>query len=188
MKEKPLHHGSTDKVTIIDLSKSKGYKDFGKGFYASADKRQAESFARLRKRREERNLLQSGQIKNAVVYAYCNNFVFYEDGAFEDTGLRIKVFESADLEWVKFLYANRRTKTTKHNYDIVIGPTADDATTVIMDKYELKLKRSGYTDDVYAELAAELHPENLKRQYCFCTKQALKYIKSQVRCPWEVVG
>lgn len=186
MKEKPLYHGSTDKVTVINLSTGKGYKDFGKGFYASADKRQAESFAHLRKRRLE-NRLQFGKTKNPIVYAYCSNFVFYEDTAFADASLKIKVFESADLEWIKFLYANRKSSTTTHHYDIVIGPTADDATTVIMSKYEQKLVQSGYADAVYEELIKELRPENLKRQYCFCTQKSLKYIKSQIRCPWEVV-
>ena len=36
-----LYHGSTVDITIIDFSKSKPNKDFGRGFYLSSDKKQA---------------------------------------------------------------------------------------------------------------------------------------------------
>lgn len=36
-----LYHGSNQIVTVIDFTKSKPNKDFGKGFYLSADKQQA---------------------------------------------------------------------------------------------------------------------------------------------------
>jgi hypothetical protein len=45
---KPLYHGSDVSFSIIDLSKSVPQKDFGKGFYTTNDKFQAEKFARLK--------------------------------------------------------------------------------------------------------------------------------------------
>ena len=36
-----LYHGSTVKIEHIDLSKSRPNKDFGRGFYLSADFQQA---------------------------------------------------------------------------------------------------------------------------------------------------
>ena len=36
-----LYHGSNMVVEVPDLTKSKPYKDFGRGFYLSADKKQA---------------------------------------------------------------------------------------------------------------------------------------------------
>ena len=36
-----LYHGSNVKIVVPNLSKSKPYKDFGQGFYLSADKNQA---------------------------------------------------------------------------------------------------------------------------------------------------
>ena len=33
-----LYHGSVDEITEIDLKKSKPNKDFGRGFYLSADR------------------------------------------------------------------------------------------------------------------------------------------------------
>lgn len=40
-----LYHGSNVDITQIDLTKSKPNKDFGCGFYLSADKEQAEKLA-----------------------------------------------------------------------------------------------------------------------------------------------
>ena len=36
-----LYHGSNVAIDVIDLSKSRPGKDFGKGFYLSADRQQA---------------------------------------------------------------------------------------------------------------------------------------------------
>ncbi|MDE6226878.1 MAG: DUF3990 domain-containing protein [Muribaculaceae bacterium] len=39
-----LYHGSNVKIERIDLDKSKPFKDFGKGFYLSDTKHQAEEW------------------------------------------------------------------------------------------------------------------------------------------------
>ena len=36
-----LYHGSNQKIEVPDLQHSKPFKDFGRGFYLSADKQQA---------------------------------------------------------------------------------------------------------------------------------------------------
>ena len=41
-----LYHGSNIEISTPDLSKSKPYKDFGQGFYLSADKNQAMRMAK----------------------------------------------------------------------------------------------------------------------------------------------
>lgn len=40
-----LYHGSDTFIEVPDLNKCKPFKDFGKGFYLSADRKQAESLA-----------------------------------------------------------------------------------------------------------------------------------------------
>ena len=40
-----LYHGSNISINVIDLSKSKRYKDFGQAFYLSADQEQATKMA-----------------------------------------------------------------------------------------------------------------------------------------------
>ena len=41
-----LYHGSNMPVDVPDLTHSKPYKDFGQGFYLSADENQAEEMAK----------------------------------------------------------------------------------------------------------------------------------------------
>lgn len=43
-----LYHGSNVEITEIDLSKSRPYKDFGRGFYLSVDINQAKRMAEQR--------------------------------------------------------------------------------------------------------------------------------------------
>ena len=47
---KDLFHGTTYDINKIDVTQGKGYKDFGKGFYATAIKSHAENIARRNKR------------------------------------------------------------------------------------------------------------------------------------------
>lgn len=53
-----LYHGSNLKIEEIDLTKSKPYKDFGKGFYCTTIKKQAEFMA-------ERVVKRQGRSKNS---------------------------------------------------------------------------------------------------------------------------
>lgn len=41
-----LYHGSLDDIDKIDLSKGKSHRDFGPGYYATSQKRHAESIAK----------------------------------------------------------------------------------------------------------------------------------------------
>jgi len=50
--EGPLFHGSTVEVRKVDLAQGEADKDFGRGFYATSDKGQAEKFAVIKARRE----------------------------------------------------------------------------------------------------------------------------------------
>lgn len=53
-----LYHGSNLKISKIDLSKCRPYKDFGKGFYCTTIKKQAEFMA-------ERVVKRQGRSKNS---------------------------------------------------------------------------------------------------------------------------
>lgn len=47
---KDLFHGTPYDINEIDVTMGKGYKDFGKGFYATSVKSHAENIARRNKR------------------------------------------------------------------------------------------------------------------------------------------
>lgn len=183
---KTLYHGSTEVFDVIDPNQGKGFKDFGKGFYATARKEHAESIARRNKKIKiaKNKKKKDSKDKKEVFTAYRYNLIYSED----TTGLNIKVFKNADVEWVKFILMNRRSKYTIHNYDIVIGPTADEETTTIINNYEEELERTNYSEEVLLQLISELKPENLPKQYFFANEKAVRTLKFDPRGKREVVG
>lgn len=184
---KQLYHGSTEVFDIIDPSKGKGYKDFGKGFYATAVKSHADSIAKRNKKikmkKQEKIAGRNKGYKKQVFTAYRYNLIYNE----ESEGLKIKIFKDANIEWVKFILKNRKNKDTMHNYDIVIGPTADEETTTIINDYEAELERTNYSDEVLLDLISKLKPENLPKQYFFANSKAVKTLKFCV-IKKEIVG
>ena len=49
--------------------------------------------------------------------------------------LEIKFFDTADLEWLDFILMCREKGGMPHDYDIVVGPTADDDTALCLKAY-----------------------------------------------------
>ena len=183
---KPLYHGTIYKFDEIDVSAGKGYKDFGKGFYATAVPLHAERLAVRNKSIAEKRqsfLKNKKGIKIQPIIAYRYNLLFSEEMA----GLNVKVFEKADKEWLRFILKNRKCDGCTHDYDIVIGPTADAETTTIINEYYDELEESGYSDEVCDKVIAELKPENLPKQYFFRTNEAVKTLSFD-KVKRQVVG
>ncbi|WP_255884277.1 MULTISPECIES: DUF3990 domain-containing protein [unclassified Ruminococcus] len=85
---------------------------FGVGFYTTTSYEQAERWARIKMRRENKSV------------GYVSVYAFDLDEAENDC--IIKRFESADKEWLTFVVANRRGKSANDGADMHIGPVADD--------------------------------------------------------------
>ena len=120
-----VYHGTTSLLDKIEVSKGKPYKDFGCGFYVTKSKTHAKKIALRNKRIEiERFGLES----EAYVYTY-------EMDLKGLSGLKVKEFKEADFEWIQFVIANRKVRTRTHDYDVVIGPTANDDTMVVINAY-----------------------------------------------------
>lgn len=109
-----LYHGSNVAIDVIDLSKSRPGKDFGKGFYLSADRQQAIEMA------ESKVAFLGGE---PVVTEFEVN-----DNILTSSQLKVRTFESYTEEWAKFVYDNREnySDTPIHDYDIIYGPIAND--------------------------------------------------------------
>ena len=156
-----LYHGSNIAVTVPDLSKSKPYKDFGKGFYLSAHIDQAQRMA------EQRTLiLQTGS-------PTVTRFQFDEQWL-QSAELKVKTFESYSEEWAQFVLMNRDTNVPQpaHDYDIVYGPIADDGVTFQLRRY----KAGAIT---LSELVRELRfSHGITFQYYFGTQRALEKLKA----------
>ena len=119
-----LYHGSTVKIDHIDLLKSRPNKDFGRGFYLSADRQQAWRMG------EFKALTEGGE-------PVMNEYKFDENLLSSDE-LSVLTFDGYTREWADFIFLNRNNKTNKpaHDYDIVYGPIANDRVGVQIGKYE----------------------------------------------------
>ena len=155
-----LYHGSNVLISDIDLSFSKKGKDFGQGFYLNANNRQAYAMAERRVR-----LLGEGE---PILSAFDFDF----DAAVAD-GLNIKIFDDYNEEWAEFVVKNRKNRSDicVHDYDIVIGPIADDTVGVQMRRFMMN----------YISVSALVEELRFKGdhavQYFFATERALKYLK-----------
>ncbi|GHU50389.1 hypothetical protein FACS1894200_09840 [Spirochaetia bacterium] len=113
-----LYHGSNVEFSTVDLAKSKNKRDFGKGFYLTTLKSQAESWA----------------IRMYNRYGFENSYVYEFELTITDD-LRMKQFSGLTEEWLKFIAENRIKGGIQHNFDVVQGPVANDDTRETISYY-----------------------------------------------------
>lgn len=156
-----LYHGGSLAVSqpqVISPKKSRPL-DFGSGFYTTTSLEQARRWIRLR----------SGQdpaFGRGIISTY-----ELDDCALKGSGLKILRFSSDDLDsWFDFVMANRHTPDFTHDYDLVVGPVANDRVFMTLTLFE-----SGLLDKAQAIL--QLKTYTLWDQYLFHTAASLKYLK-----------
>lgn len=156
---KLLYHGSNVKVTNIDLSKSKPGKDFGKGFYLNPNLEQAIELA---------NAKADFLGGEPIISAFELNDEEIKKGRF-----KVKTFPDYNEEWANFVLQNRKNRSDEqcHDYDIVIGPIADDRVGVQIRRFA-----NGYL--TAKQLVEELKYKEPTIQYFFGTEESLKCLKS----------
>ena len=152
-----LYHGTNQDIVSIDLAKGLRYKDFGRGFYLTPDRETAVRMAQKKSRL-------FGGIATLITYCLVDDFL--------QSDLKVKCFpEKASVEWFLFVDANRDRKNVQpiHDYDIVIGPIADDG---------VVLQLTNYREGVYSpeQAAALLQDKYLDQQYFFGSDRALGYL------------
>lgn len=152
-----LYHGTNMDFDVIDISKSSPYKDFGRGFYLTDIRQQAEEMA------EKKTSLFKGSL---VVQAY-----EFDENWLSSTELNVLMFKSATRDWAEFIFKNRsRNVDFHHDFDIVYGPIANDGVAYLLGRFE-----EGTL--TIAELAKELKYRKLNNQYFFGTEKAIKLLK-----------
>lgn len=159
-----LYHGTVSEIETVNVKLGRGRKDFGRGFYMSVSKNQAVGM--MHKKYREAVRRSRGKQENAF------SEKLYEISLAEQIipELNIKIFERADLEWLDFVLLCREQGGMPHNFDLVVGPTADDDTALCLKAYWDGLY--GKTGSVEAKkvLLSNLETENLGIQY-FVGKQ-----------------
>lgn len=153
-----LYHGSNTVISDIDLDRGRPYKDFGKGFYLTDIKEQSQRMA-------ERTV----RIFKGVPTVTSFDFNL-EDAC--SAGLKVKIFTAPDNEWAKFVMTNRDLNVPQpaHDYDIVIGPVADDTIVRL-----LRMFTENFIDK--EQLLRELTFSKVTSQYFFHTDAAIKLLK-----------
>ena len=151
-----LYHGSTIRVENPILAKCRSNTDFGRGFYTTTSKEQAEKWAKLKQQREGKGL--------AVVSIYQ-----IDDSLFDNIEFEILKFTKADKDWLDFVFRNRKGIKSKP-YDIVFGPVANDRLFATITLYEQGI----LTADAAIE---QLKTYLLFNQISFNSQKAIDFLK-----------
>lgn len=151
-----LYHGSNVEVSKPQILESDRCLDFGKGFYLTSSFEQAKRWAELTVKRR-------GSEKGTVsVFEFDENSV---------SDLKILHFTQAQKEWLEYVTMNRKNQTISNDdYDIVIGPVANDRTMPVISLYFAEIY------DI-EETIKRLMPQKLCDQYTFRTEKAIKKLK-----------
>lgn len=170
-----LYHGSYVPVEKIDLNKCVQGKDFGKGFYLTANLQQAVNFIKTSLAKAKA----VGEADKNQNYGFVSCFRYHGD----DKDVPYFEFADADKEWLWYIALNRRKnlatsmklklKEDVFKSEIIVGKIANDTTNPVITTY-----LNGLYGDVKDEKSANiaisfLLPDRLKEQYCFLSKRAV---------------
>ncbi len=128
--------------------------DFGSGFYATTSRDQATRWVSIR-------------IRQHVYELGCVSSYVFNTGALTDASLRVKVFDGPTEEWFDFVMRNRHEPGYVHDYDIVMGPVANDNVYETLTLFEDGILTKG-------EAIARLRAYQLVDQVLFHSSKALE--------------
>ena len=113
-----VYHGSALVVKKPSVDYSKKFLDFGVGFYVTADRRQAENWAR-------RKAIRKNGKATVNVYNLTDDLNKY----------KCLVFDNEDGTWLDFVAKCRKGNEIYKQYDFISGSVADDDVFVTVDMY-----------------------------------------------------
>jgi hypothetical protein len=158
-----LYHGTNIRFETPKIIAPNRALDFGAGFYTTSDMEQATVWAKVVVRR-----IGSGE---PLLNVYELNETFQDR-------LSVKHFKSPDKEWLDFVCEHRLNNYIGNDYDLIIGPVANDNTMPVIQAYIDSTQTNEAEKDFFAEFALrQLRADRLKDQFVFKTKAALQYLK-----------
>lgn len=116
-----LYHGSIVAVRKPSLRPGRSNADFGKGFYTTSVREQAERWAHIKQEREG--------AARAVVSVY-----EFDESLLDNAELNIRRFTGADEPWLFFVTDCRKSRP--HDFDLVQGPVANDKVFTTVNLFE----------------------------------------------------
>jgi hypothetical protein len=153
-----LYHSSQLVVPKPDISFSRKALDFGKGFYTTPIKTQAEHWAQtIKKRQKVQTFISVYKTDETVLRSNC----------------RILEFATYSYEWLDFVTNCRKCLVDSKAYDVIIGSVANDIVFEALEAYF-----NGYDDKEKAINRLRYAKPNL--QYCFKSQDVIdKYLTFQ---------
>lgn len=151
-----LYHGSNVMVEIPKIINTNRGLDFGTGFYTTTDYEQAKQWAVLKAKRKNMG------IPTVSVYDF--------DESLFNSSLLCKIFEKANADWLEYVAANRTGAYKGIQYDVLVGPVANDRTILVINDYI----SGAYSFETAIML---LESAKLKDQYAFLTFKAIKELE-----------
>ncbi|MBQ6734338.1 MAG: DUF3990 domain-containing protein [Lachnospiraceae bacterium] len=148
-----VYHGSVEVIEAPDVLHSHRPLDFGKGFYVTTVKEQAERWAR----RKAALLKKDTAIINV-----------YEMKA-DTAGLVVKTFQEDLEEWIDFVCSCRDGGEEYLKYDLISGKVANDKVFRVVDMYH-----TGVWDKERALKEIKVYPSY--DQVAFITQRAIDQI------------
>lgn len=150
-----LYHGSNVEVRKPSLLKSRKNTDFGRGFYTTTQREQAEHWTSIKMDRTKkgRRVVSVFEVDETIL----SNLEFM-----------IREFHGPDEAWLNFVVNSR--KGIEHNYDLVFGPVANDKVFTVVNLYE-----SGVINATTA--IAELKAYKTYDQLSFHTERVIKELR-----------
>lgn len=142
-----VYHTSDQRFRNPDVDHSRNALDFGRGFYVTRLREQAEKYA-LRFKRTGKE-------------AYLHIFEYTPD-----VNMKVKIFDTYDGEWLDFVCSCRKGCDVYKQYDIIEGGVANDKVFQTVDLYMADI----YTKEQALQNLAYEMPNN---QLCFITQKAL---------------
>ena len=158
-----VYHGSYMEIKTPDIGYGRFNLYFGKGFYVTTLKNQAEKWA---PRRAE---------------AYKKNGAFVNVYEFNTDDLNILSFESYNEDWLYFVLNNRAGKPKPHEYDAIYGAMADDEIAPTVNYFVRLLEKGKIVQEDKDFFIRQLSYSKPNNQYCIATQKgiaALKFIES----------
>ena len=151
-----LYHSSNVVVQAPRLLGAQRPLDFGLGFYLTSNLEQAQRWAKRTVARRHDGTATTSVFEAEVPFP---------------SNLKVLRFEQPDDQWLDIVVANRRRdKHFQNDYDIVIGPVANDQTILTINLYMEGLLQK-------EAAIAELLPQRLTDQYAFRTEAALALLR-----------
>lgn len=142
-----IYHASDTIVNTPDTIHSRTNLDFGKGFYATVIREQAERYAQRFILRNRKGILN--------VYEYTPT-----------EALNVKCFDAYDSEWLDFVAACRMGEDVYKQYDVICGGIANDRVFNTLDLY--------FSNQMTKEEALKrLIYEKPNQQLCFTNHRAI---------------